>query len=187
MELLGWGALCQALRGEQKVLLPLAGKAHCPSMFSLLLFQRQSCFQPLFNSLWPPFGSGHVVNTMPCSNTGFSLTIPSLAPKGGVRDSVCYVTVMRAGGQDGLAAGMGQSNSSSLLCTLLLITVIKCQNPYPRCFSSCPASSETSLPMGGRPGPRNALPGFTAVVTAGTAQSGGQGRKLPCSGASAIP
>ena len=114
------------------------------------------------------------MNVMQCSNTGFSLMIPSLAPKADVRDSGCYATVMRVGGQGGLAARMGQSNSSSLLCALVLITVIKCQNPYPRCFSGCPASSETSLPMGGRPGPRNALPGFTAVLTAGTARQEGK-------------
>lgn len=103
------------------------------------------------------------MNSTQCSNTGFSLMIPSLAPKGDVRNSVCCVTLMRAVGQGGLAAGMGQSNSSSLLCTLVLIT--ECQNTYPRCFSGCPASRETSLPMGGRPGPRNALPGFPAVTS----------------------
>lgn len=170
MERSGWGALCQALRGEQKVLLPLAGRA-CPC-------SPCCCFKgravSTLNSLWPPFGSGHVVNTRPWSNTGFSLMIPSLAPKGDVRNSICCVTLMRAAGQAGLAAGMGRSNSSSLLCTLVLIA--ECQNTYPRCFSSCPASSETSLPMGGRSRPWNALPGFP--VTAGTAQSAGPRKEI---------
>lgn len=38
------------------------------------------------------------MNTVQCSNAGFSLMIPSPAPKGDVRDSVGYVTLMRAGG-----------------------------------------------------------------------------------------
>lgn len=163
----GWGTLCQALRGQLKVLLPLQERLTAHSCSLCCCFKGRDVSSHSFNSLRPRFGSGHVVNTMQCSNTGFSLMMPSFAPKGGVRDSICCVTLMRAGGQGGLAAGMGQSNSSSLLCTLVLITVIKCQNTYPRCFSGCPASSETSLPMGGRPGPRNALPGFPAVAHSG--------------------
>lgn len=88
----------------------------------LFAVSKAELFPATLNSLWPPFGSGHV-STVQCSNSGFSLLVPSLAPKAMPRTAACCVTLIRAGDQGGLTAGTAQSNSSSLLCTLVLITV----------------------------------------------------------------
>ena len=73
-------------------------------VLTLLLFQRESCLQPLFNTLRPPFGSGHAVNTMQCSNIGFSLMMLSLAPKEDVSGQcVLYHTADESWGQGWLS------------------------------------------------------------------------------------